>query len=118
MWGEMPFFLLKVEDSNGHHKFLVRAKKAINTEQKAHSSVQQELQRAATGSRLPVHDVSITVLGGGKMTWNHDSSVRLSQGAGSSGWSNIDVANLVASLLDHEVAVQLDRGQHAVASRA
>jgi len=115
MWGEMPYFLVMVQDTAGHQKFLVRAKKAVKTSVQAYASVQQELQRVANRERMSVNDLSVSVLGGGKMSWKQDSSVLLTPAAGSRDWSTTDVTNLVVSLLDREVAVHLDRSQPTMA---
>lgn len=103
----MPFYLLKVEDGK-HQKFLVRAKHSLRSPDTACQSVRQEILEICDCRSLPLRDVRLFMLGGGRLRWNDDASVSIVPSTGSGNLGALDAGGLAASLLCQTLAVQLE----------
>lgn len=107
MWGEIPYYLVKVAD-NKEHKFVVRAKHGLLSQKAVCQAVRNEIQESSDENGLPCHSIQVSVLGSGLMRWNDDACVCIRPSNGSLSLTALDAAGLVASLLRETVAVKIE----------
>ena len=107
MWGEMPYYLVKVAD-NKDHKFIVRAKHGLLTQKAVCQAVRNEIREISDENGLPCHSIQVSVLGSGLMRWNDDACVCIRPSNGSLSLAALDAGGLVASLLRETVAVKIE----------